>query len=191
MTFRRAVLSLTMTAALIAVVTGCGGSDQTSPPVTDTPSSTTPAPTPTPTPTPVDPTVAAKKKILADYAAYATFSANGLLSNRPTFPYEQRMTGNALQAIKSVTAGMEMTGRRFTGSYKYLKGTVVALNLKTEPATATVRGCAYDAIVLRDKKGKVLTDPPSKTSTKDQLVLIGQRWMVTETQTLDAADGGC
>lgn len=184
MTFRRAVVSLTITAALTVGITGCSGNDQTSPPVTDTPSSTTP------TPTPVDPTAAAKAKVLADYAVATNFRAQGMLSNQPTYPYQRWLTGNALQTAKSVGSGMQLSGRKYTGSFKYLKGTVAALNLKTKPATATVEGCVYSGIVLRDKKGTVVSDPPSNLTTNDQLVLIGQRWMVTETQAV-APEGDC
>ena len=87
------------------------------------------------------------------------------------------MTGNALQAAKSVTTGMNLSGRKFTGSYKYLSGSVVALDLKAKPATATIKACVDDAVVLRDKTGKALTSPSGKGLYERQ---TGARWREVE-----------
>jgi hypothetical protein len=188
MSLRRTLLGSIIATGLILGLTGCGGDDHASQP---TPVSDTPAPTAsTSTPTPVDTTATAKAKVLADYQAYVAFFARGLVSNNPTYPYEQMMTGNALKATKSVTTGMQISGRKFSGTYKYLKGSVVALNLKAKPATATVQACAMDSVILRDKKGKALTSP-AKVATNDRLVLTGGRWKVTETTTLDEHGEGC
>jgi hypothetical protein len=186
----RTVLGLVVAGGLIFGVSACGGDDKTTgpTPVSDTPS---PTATPTPTPTPVDPTVAAKAKIVADYKNYVAVQSRGLVSNNPTYPYDQTMTGNALHAVKSVTAGNQMIGRKYSGSVTYLNATVAALNLKTKPATATVQGCIMDKLVLKDKKGKTLTGPPSKLATSDKLVLVGTRWKVTETASEDASGAGC
>lgn len=189
MKLRQTTLGLALAAGLVLGSSGCNSDDQAAPPASDIPSATpTPATPPMPT---ADPTTLAKDKALADYEAYAAFRSRGLLSNDPAYPYEQAMTGNALQAAKSVTTGMNLSGRKFTGSYKYLSGSVVALDLKAKPATATVKACVDDAVVLRDKTGKVLTSPPAKVSTNDKLVLVGAKWKVTETATLPASAAGC
>lgn len=184
------LLGAIVATGLILGLSACGGDDK---PTGSTPVSTTPLPsaTPTPTPTPVDPTVAAKAKIVTDYQNYIAARSRGLVSNNPTYPYDQVMTGNALQAMKSVTAGNQMIGRKYSGSVTYLKGTVTALNLKTKPATATVQACITDKLVLKDKKGKTLTGPPSNLSTSDKLALVGTQWKITETASEDASGPGC
>lgn len=187
MPLRQKLLGAIVATGLVLSLSACGGDDKPSGSVP----ATTPLPTPTPTPTPVDPSVAAKTKIIADYKNYVAFQSRGVVSNHATYPYDQVMTGNALQAIKSVTAGMEMIGRKYSGSLTFLKGSVVALNLKTKPATATVQACEMDALVLKDKKGKTLSKGPRKVATNDKLVLVGSRWMVTETTTLSEASAGC
>jgi hypothetical protein len=187
---RRTVFGSVIATGLILGLSSCGGNDHATQP---TPVSDTPSPTVStvPTPTPVDPVVAAKAKILADYKNYVAFRTRGFLSNDPVYPYEQVMTGNALQAMKSVMTGMNMMGRKYSGSLTFLKGSVVALNLKTRPATATVQACSMDALVLKDKKGKRLTGAPAKVSTDDRLVLVGKLWKVTETTTYDEHSEGC
>ncbi|MDX6250231.1 MAG: hypothetical protein QOF10_3591 [Kribbellaceae bacterium] len=192
MQLRRTVFGSVIATGLILGLTGCGGNDQaTQPtPVSDTPSPTMSTP-PTPTPTPVDPVAAAKVKVLADYKNYVAFQTRGVVTNDPVYPYEQVMTGNALRSMKSVVTGMNMMGRKYSGSLTFLKGSVVALNLKAKPATATVQACEMDALVVKDKKGKTLTAPPAKVSTDDRLVLVGGRWKVTETTTLDEHSEGC
>jgi hypothetical protein len=189
MPLRRTLVGSIVATGLIIGLTSCGSDDDASrsTPVSNTPSSPTST---APTSTPVDPTATAKAKVLADYQAYVAFFARGLVSNNPTYPYEQMMTGNALKATKSVTTGMQISGRKFSGTYKYLKGSVTALNLKAKPATATVQACAMDSVILRDKKGKALTSP-AKVATNDRLVLTGGRWKVTETTTLDEHGEGC
>jgi hypothetical protein len=190
MPLRQTLLGAIVAAGLIFGLSACGDGEKAAgpTPVSDTPS---PTATPTPTPTPVDPIVAAKAKIIADYKNYVAVRSRGLASNNPTYPYDQAMTGNALQAMKSVAAGNQMIGRKASGSVTYLKGTVTALNLKTKPASATVQACIMDKLVLKDKKGKVLTDPPAKISTSDKLVLVGTQWKITETASEDAAGAGC
>jgi hypothetical protein len=189
MPLRRTLLGSIVATGLLIGLTSCGSDDDASrsTPVSNTPSSPTST---APTSTPVDPTATAKAKVLADYQAYVTFRVRGLVSNDPTYPYGQVMTGNALQATKSVTTGMQLSGRKFSGSYTYIKGSVVALNLKAKPATATVQACATDAVMLKDKTGKALTSP-AKVSTNDRLVLVAGRWKVTETTTLDEHGEGC
>jgi hypothetical protein len=101
---RRTVFGSVIATGLILGLSSCGGNDHATQP---TPVSDTPSPTVStvPTPTPVDPVVAAKAKILADYKNYVAFRTRGFLSNDPVYPYEQVMTGNALQAMKSFVAG--------------------------------------------------------------------------------------
>jgi hypothetical protein len=190
MPLRQKLLGAIVATGLVLGLSACGGDDK---PTGSTPISTAPSPTatPTPTPTPVDPTVAAKAKIMADYETYVAFRARGFASNNPTYPYEQMMAGNALQAMKSVTAGMQMVGRKYSGTMIYLKGSVAVLNLKAKPATATVQACVMDNLVLKDKKGKALTKGPAKVATDDKLVQVGTQWKVTETTTYSDASAGC
>jgi hypothetical protein len=192
MQLRRTLFGLVVAAGLLFSLAGCGGTDHGTQP---TPVSDTPSPTvstiPTPTPTPAGPVAAAKAKAIADYKNYVAFQSRGFVSNDPAYPYEQVMTGNALQAMKSVVGGMNLAGSKYSGSTTFLKGSVVALNLKAKPATATVQACVQDALVLKNKKGKTLTEPPAKVSTNDRLVLVGTKWKVTETTTYDAHAAGC
>jgi hypothetical protein len=188
MPLRQKLLGAIVATGLVFSLSACGGDDE---PTGSTPISTTPSPTVTPTPTPVDPTVAAKAKVIADYKNYIAFRGRGFVSNNPTYPYDQVMTGNALQADKSIASGNQMIGRKYSGSVTFLKATVTALNLKTKPATATVQGCITDALVLKDKQGKVLTDPPSNLSTSDKLIFVSNRWKITETSSEGASGPGC
>jgi hypothetical protein len=192
MQLRRTLLSAAITTALVLGLSGCGSKDDATqqPSVSDTPSPTAPTVSKS-TPTPVDPVVAAKATVLADYKSFTVFRTRGFLSNDPVYPFEQAMTGNALKAMKSVMTGMNMLGRKYTGNLTFLKGSVVVLNLKAKPATATVQACAMDALVLRDKKGKALTGAPAKVSTNDKMVLVGKLWKVTETTTYDQNSAGC
>jgi hypothetical protein len=189
MPLRQRLLGAIVATGLVLGLSACGGDDK----ATGLPESTasSSAAAPTPTPTPVDPAVAAKAKIMADYETYVAFRARGFASNNPTYPYEQMMAGNALQAMKSVTAGMQMVGRKYSGTMTYLKGSVAVLNLKAKPATATVQACVMDKLVLKDKNGKALTKGPAKVATDDELVLVGTQWKVTETTTYSDTSAGC
>lgn len=187
MRIRQIVCSATMAFGLLLGATACGGDDKAQPPAEQ------PNPTPTapkPTPTPVDPTAAAKAKIMADYKVFIDTKTRGFLSNHPTFPYEQVMTGNALAATKSVVAGAELMGMKYSGSAKFLRGRVSKLNLKAKPATATVESCIFDGLKATSKRGKVTT-LQDEVSREDQMVLIDGHWKATETAGLDKSTGGC
>ncbi|WP_165952841.1 hypothetical protein, partial [Kribbella albertanoniae] len=145
---------------------------------------------PKPTPTPVDPTVAAKAKVLADYKRFIDIKARGYVSNIPTFPYEQVMTGDALAATKSVVAGAELAGIKYSGASRFLRGEVTALNLKAKPATATVQACVFDGLKSTSKRGKV-TSLQDELSREDQMVLLDGHWKATETNAFDKSKGGC
>jgi hypothetical protein len=189
MQLRRTVFGTVVVTGLILGLTGCGGNDQATQP---TPVSDTPSPTmPVTTPTPVDTVAAAKAKVLADYKNYLAVQARGLVTNDPTFAYDQVMTGDALKLVKSVVTGARLRGTRYTGTTHFLKGSVVALNLKAKPATATVQACVLDALTAKDKKGKTLSAPPQQVSTEDKLVLEGGRWKATVTKTTGKDDAGC
>jgi hypothetical protein len=192
MQLRRTALGTVIAAGLILSLSSCGGKDHaTQPaPVSDTPAPTVSAAS-TPTPKSVDPVAAAKAHAMTDYRNYIAFQSRGFVTNHPTYPYEQVMTGNALQAMKSFVGGMNLAGSKFSGSLTFLKGSVVALNLKAKPATATVQACLKDALVLKNKRGKTMSSPPQRVSTNDRLVLVGKLWKVTETTTYDAHSAGC
>lgn len=127
---------------------------------------------------------------MADYQVYVATRSSGIVSNDPTFAYEQVMTGNALSAIRSVVTGAKMIGTKYSGSVRFVKGQVATVNLKAKPATATVQGCVLDGLKATSKSGKV-TGSSVETSTKDVMVLIGGRWKATETQALDKSAPGC
>ncbi len=189
MTLRQTALGLAVASGLLVGMSACGGDDKTAT-ASDLPTSVPTDASASATPTPVDPTAAAKVKVLKDYQEFLDVRARGLLSNSPGYPYEQVMTGNALQTAKSYVGGMALINAKFSGSYKYLQGSVVALNLKGKPATATVRACAMDSIILTSKAGKAQNEA-AKVSTDDDLVLTGGKWKVTETATLDDTGEGC
>ncbi|MFB6721203.1 hypothetical protein ACFCV3_13620 [Kribbella sp. NPDC056345] len=185
MKIRQTVCSTTLALGLLLGTTACGSDTKTQPPAEQP----RVAPT-TPKPTPVDPTVAAKAKVLADYKLFIDTQSRGFVSNSPTFPYEQVMTGNALAAAKSVMAGAQMAGLKYSGSARFLKGEVSALNLKAKPATATVRACIFDGLKSTSKRGKV-TSLQDKLSREDQMVLVDGRWKASETKGLDKSQEGC
>jgi hypothetical protein len=189
MRIRRTAFGMALATALALGASSCGGDDKT-PRTADTPSITSSTPPPTPTPTPVDPTAAAKTKIMADYQSYIAVRSRGIVSNDPTFPYEQVMAGRALAAVKSVVAGSQMIGTKYSGNIRFVKGHVATLNLKAKPATATVQACIFDGLKATSKSGKV-TSSSIETSTNDRLVLVGGRWKATETQSLDKSAPGC
>jgi hypothetical protein len=182
MTLRRTMFGMAMTAALTAGITGCGGA-QSSLPELDTASSTTPGPTPAPTTAP-----AATTKVLADYKYFFAFRSRGIVSNDAAYPFEKVMTGKALQTAKSMAGFAYLSGRRYSGSYKYLSASVATVDLKAH--AATVKGCAYDGLVLTLKNGKKQSTPGTVATTA-RLVLVGTRWMVTDTGISDAGSGGC
>lgn len=189
MTLRQTALGLAVAGGLLVGMSACGGDDKTTS-ADELPTSVPTSAPPSATPTPADPTAAAKAEVLKDYQEFLAFRARGMVSNSATFPYEQMMTGNALRAAKSYVGGMASVGSRFSGSYKYLKGSVVAVNLKAEPATASVQACAMDSLILTDKSGKQLTEA-TKVATDDKLVLTGGRWKVTETFSGEPTGEGC
>ena len=131
MTLRQTALGLAVASGLLVGMSACGGDDKTAT-ASDLPTSVPTDASASATPTPVDPTAAAKAKVLKDYQEFLDVRARGLLSNSPGYPYEQVMTGNALQTAKSYVGGMALINAKFSGSYKYLQGSVVALNLKAQ-----------------------------------------------------------
>jgi hypothetical protein len=143
-----------------------------------------------PTPTAADPVTAAKAKVMADYKDFVATRSRGFVSNNPTFPYEQAMTGNALAAMKAVVTGAHEIGTRYSGGLRFIKGEVAALNLKATPATATVRACVFDGLKATSKSGKV-TSSSMEVSKEDRLVLVGGRWKAIETKTLSKGEPGC
>lgn len=186
----RALGGAVVAAGLIAGLCACGGADaDTTTRSIDSPLPTSSTPS-TATPTPVDPTVAAKAKVMADYQYYIATRSRGIVSNSPTFPFEKVMTGNALSAIKSAMGGTWTAGAKYSGSVRFVKGEVAVLNLKSKPATAIVQACVYDGLKLTSKSGKV-TSSAVEVSRRDQLVLIGGRWKATETKGLNRSEPGC
>lgn len=189
MAFRRVVFGM-VAAGLVVSLSGCGGDGEAEPLASVTPTVTNSATaTATPTPT-VDPAVAARGKIMADYKQLVDFQSRGFVSNDPTYPYEQMMVGNALRTMKSVATAGRLNGTRYSGSVRFLKGSVVALNLRAKPATATVHGCVLDSLIAR-KNGKTLTAPPQQVSTETKMLLVGGRWKETESATTVKDVGGC
>lgn len=189
MTLRQTALGLAVAGGLLVGMTACGGDGKT-PTASDLPTSVPTSTPPKATPTPVDPTAVAKAEVLKDYQEFLAFRARGMVSNNAVFPYEQMMTGNALRAARSYVGAMATVGSKFSGSYKYLKGSVVAVNLKAKPATASVQACAMDSLILTNKSGKQLTEP-AKVATDDKLILTGGRWKVTETFSGEPTGEGC
>ncbi|WP_405059688.1 hypothetical protein OG474_44140 [Kribbella sp. NBC_01505] len=186
MKIRHIACTTTLAVGLLLGATACGGSDKKSLPPTDQPTTTTPKPTPTP----VDPTVAAKAKIIADYKVFIDIQTRGLVSNSPTFPFEQVMTGNALASAKSVMGASLLAGTRYSGSARFLRAEVSQLNLKAKPATATVQACVFDGLKATSKKGKV-TSLQDELSRHDQMMLIDGHWKATETTGLNKTQPGC
>jgi hypothetical protein len=174
---------------LVFGLSACGSDDNATQPA---PVSSTPPPTasPTPTPTAVDPTVAVKAKIMTDYKNFVATRSRGIVTNDPTFPYEQIMVGKALAATKSVATGANMIGTKYSGSVRFIKGEVVTLDLKAKPSTATVQSCVFDGLSTTSKSGKV-TSSSTEVSRQDQMVLAGGTWKATETKSLSKESPGC
>jgi hypothetical protein len=193
MLLRRTLLGSVVAAGLILGLTGCGGDDQASQPtpLSDTPSATPFSPTPSVTPRPADPTVAAKAKVLSDYQTFVATRARGFISNSPTFPYEDVMIGEALQAQKAGMTGAYEIGTKYSGSARFLRARVVSLNLQAKPATAKVQACILDSLASTSKSGKKQGGTPQEVSTDDQMALVGGKWKASVTKTLDKAAAGC
>lgn len=193
MSLARTLSSAALAAVLVASLGACGGQADTAVQSPETPLVPTSAPpsSVTPSPTPVDPTIAVKSKIMADFQAYVAGSSRGMSTNHPTYPYDQFMTGNALTVMKSLVTGAYLIGTKYGGSIRFVKGHVAALNLKSKPATATVYGCIIDDLTATTKKGKVTKSGGIRLSAHDQLVLIGGKWKVTETESHDSGEPGC
>jgi hypothetical protein len=189
MQLRRTLFGFVIATGLILGLSSCGGSDHAAQP---TPVSDTPSPTASTVsaPPPVDPVAAAKAKVMADYKDFVAIRTRGIVSNNPTFAYDQVMTGDALAATKSVAAGSQMIGTKYSGSVRFIKGQVVALNLKVKPATATVQACIFDGLSARSKSGKVTTSS-TEVSREDRMVLVGSRWKATKTKSLAKDAPGC
>jgi hypothetical protein len=186
----RALVGSVVAAGVLLGLSACGSDEKATPLSSDTPSPTPSSPTASPTPTPVDPTLAVKAKIMADYKNSIATQSHGIVSNNPAFPYEQVMTGNALASIKAVMTGSYNIGTKYTGGVRFIKGKVTALNLKATPATATVQACVFDGLKATSKRGKV-TSASTEVSRHDRMVLIGGRWKATETTTLEKGAPGC
>ncbi|MDX3007073.1 hypothetical protein PWY87_35755 [Kribbella solani] len=195
MSSARTLSGAVLAACLVAGLAGCGGQADkdkaAETPQTPLLPASAPPSSAKPTPKPVDPTTAAKAKIMADYKTYVGWRSAGVVSNRPSYPFEQYMTGNSLQVVKSLMGGMYLIGTKYGGSMTFVKGRVAAVNLKAKPATATVYGCVIDDLTATNKQGKVRRSGGSQMSTRDQLVLVGGRWKVTETQTNTPESPGC
>lgn len=189
MRIRRTAFGMAVATVLLLGLGSCGDENKT-PQAADTPSVTTPTRTPTPTPTPVDPTTAVKAKIIADYKLSIETQSNGIVSNNPTYPYEQVLTGKALSALRSVVTGAQMIGTKYSGGVRFIKAKVTALNLTSKPATATVQACVFDGLKATSKSGKVTTSS-TQLSREDHLVLIAGRWKATETKSLNKSAPGC
>jgi hypothetical protein len=189
MTIRRTVFGVALATGLALGAGACGGDEKT-PQTADTPSATSSTPPAVPTPTPVDPTTAAKTKIIADYKRSIETQSQGIVSNNPTYPYEQVLTGNALSALRSVVSGAQMIGTTYSGGIRFVKAKVTTLNLSSKPATATVQACVFDGLKATSKSGKV-TASSTQISREDRLVLVAGRWKATETKSLDKSAPGC
>ncbi|WP_405059690.1 hypothetical protein OG474_44150 [Kribbella sp. NBC_01505] len=185
MRIRRAVAGVVVVAGLVI---GCSSRGSDTPQTAGTPSG---APTtPSPTPTPVDPTEVAKAQIMADYKVFIDTQSKGFVSNHPTFPYEEVMTGKALASTKSVMAASELAGTKYAASLRFLRGEVFSLNLKATPSTAMVYGCIFDGLTATSKKGKV-TPAAGEVSTHDQVTMVDGRWKASDTDTLKKTEPGC
>ena len=189
MPLRRTVFGWVVSAALVVGVTGCGGSDEVTPkPVSGTPPVSPSSPTRS---KPVDPTTVAKSRALADYQYFVAFWTKGKLSGNPTYPYDQVMTGEALQLTNSVATADELRGITASGSVKYLRGSVVALNLSAKPSIARVQSCELDQITGVDKKGGQVYRPVGEVSSDTTLTLVGGRWKVSRKAVSGKEDGAC
>ena len=179
-----------VTMGLVLSVGGCGGAGKATSSATDTPLVPVSSPSPSAPSTPVDPAAVVKAKVMSDYKTFVATRSRGIVSNNPTFPYEQVMTGNALSTIKSVMTGSRMAGTTYSGGLRFVKGHVSALNLRSKPATAIVQACVFDGLKATSKTGKVTTSS-GEISKQDRLVLIAGHWKATETQSLEKGAPGC
>ena len=115
----RTAFGMTLAVGSVLGVGGCGGEDK-APQSADTPSAASSTPSPTLTPTPADPSAAVKAKIMAEYKLSIETQSRGIVSNRPTYPYEQVLTGNALSALRSVVTGAQMIGTKYSGDIRFV-----------------------------------------------------------------------
>lgn len=180
---------------LALLIAGCGGTPEARPGTslpTITPSTTTPVATPTPTPTPVDPTTAAKAKVLADYANYHQVFLAGLVKGGANFRYDHVLTGEALAGMNAYIAFHKgVRGTRFSGSAKLTSSMVTAINLKSKPATASVRGCVIDGVTGVSKAGKPVVTPAGRVLKREQLRFLNGRWKVYLSNGTIAEKGVC
>lgn len=176
-------------ASMLLTLTACGGNDAATPAASQTPViSATPTPAPKPTSKPVDPTTAAKRKILADYAASFAFIQKGILNGGGGYPYEAWMVDGALSAIKANMGFVKVVRRaKVTGDGKLLESKVTALDLKAK--TAIVTACATDNYTAVASNGVVIARPPGKLTKVDKVKLLKGRWMVYSTQSRNASIG--
>jgi hypothetical protein len=192
MPLRRTGFGSIAATALILGLSGCGSDEHATPrPVSDTPQVTSSSPASSPPPTPVDPAAAAKAKVMSDYKYFVAFWTKGTLSGDPTYPYEQTMAGEALRVTKSASTADHLRGIKFSGSTSFLRGSVVALDLKAKPATARVQACELDQISGVDSKGKRAYNPAGQVSTDITLTLLGGRWKVTGQAVAGKDEGAC
>lgn len=178
---------------LALLVEGCGGSDKADPATslpTMTPSATTPSVAPTPTL--VDPSTAAKTKVLAAYERYLNLFHQGLVKGGPNFRLEPVMTGEALAAAQSYfTFHKGFRQNRFSGTAKLVSSKVTAINLQAKPATATVSACIDEKFTGTNKSGKRFAAPAGMIFKRDKLKLVGGRWLVYETDGIVATGTTC
>lgn len=187
---RRVACGLLAILSVLGLV-GCGGQGDTSATsTTTTPQSTTSLPSPAKPSTPTNTTAAVKAKIMADYRLSIATQSRGIVSNSPSFPYGQVLTGNALSTLKSTMTGAYVAGTKYSGGFRFVKGEVIAMNLKAKPATATVQSCVFDALKATSKSGAVQSSS-TKVSREDELVLVGSRWKITESESFDKTEPGC
>jgi hypothetical protein len=191
MTLRRTAVGLAAVVGILFGLSACGDGDQATQSASQTPPVTPLSPTPSVTPTPVDPTEAARAKVLADYKHFVTFWTAGTISGDPTYPYEQVMAGEALRVTKSASTADHIRGIKFSGSTKFLRGSVVKLDLNAKPSTARVQSCELDQISGVDKKGKQAYKPSGQVSTDITLALMDGRWKVTGQAITGKNEGAC
>uniref|UniRef100_UPI001ED9B75A hypothetical protein n=1 Tax=Kribbella catacumbae TaxID=460086 RepID=UPI001ED9B75A len=168
-------------ASMLLTLAACGGNDAATP-VASQPSviPTTPTPTPKPTPKPVDPTTAAKQKILADYAASFAYIQKGIRYGGAGYAYETWMVDPALTAMKNYMGAVKgVRGAKVTGDGKLLESKITTFDLKAK--TATVTACVTDNYTAVAKNGVVVARPPGKIARVDSLKLLKGRWLVSVT----------
>ena len=187
MTIRRTMFGVALATGLALGASGCGGDDKT-PQTADTPSVTSPTPPPTPT---ADPSSAATAKVLADFQHYVVVWSKGKTSGGATYPYEQVMTGQALKVTKSVASADRLRGIKAAGNLTFVRGSVVALNLRAKPSTAMVQACLLDEISGTDKKGTKVYKPAGKVSADVTLNLVDTTWKVASTALTEKGVDAC